>query len=429
MAKLKSRFNIFYGWWIVGGAVVTHALEGGLGVYCFGVFMPHLLNDFGWGRGQLSLAVTISSIAGGLSGPFVGKWVDRHGPRGIMTLGALVAGTSFALLSLTPSIWYFYIFYLIFALGRAGAGMVPSNTMVANWFREKRGLAIGIVATGIGWGGVIVQPLAAWLILSFGWRSAYVALGVASVLILTPLIFLLMRRLRPEEMGLLPDGKISFEEARPNPLAEPAETGPSTPTWTLGTAARTWTFRLIWLGIFVFYFGQASIIFHGVALFQERGASPQLAANLMSLVAFVGILGKVSSGYVLDKIKARNFALLASFLHVATLTVFLTTTGVPVLWLFAVLFGLALGSLATLGPMSVAQSFGRASFGAIYGTVGLATTVGVGLGPAFFGLIFDTTGSYNPALMLYIGTHILAGAMIFLARSPKPPVETAVQGL
>jgi len=381
--------------------------------------MIPLIKEFGWAKGQLSLAVTLSSLAGGVSGPFIGRWVDRHGPRGIMTLGAVVAGASYALLSLTPSIWYFYLIYLLFALGRAGAGTVPSNTMVTNWFREKRGLAIGIMATGIGWGGVVVAPLATWLILTFGWRAAYTILGIGSAVILTPLIFSLMRRLRPEEMGLLPDGKSSIEQSKSVSSAPTEEKAPETATWTLRTASRTWAFWLLGLGLFVFYFGQASIIFHARPLFEERGASAQLAGVLVSLLAGMGILGKLVSGYILDKIRARYFAIFTGLLHAATLVVFLTTKDIPILWLFAIMFGLALGSLATLGPMSVGQCFGRASFGVIYGTIAFAITAGVGLGPLFFGSIFDTTGSYNPALWLYIGTHLLAGTLIFLTRSPK----------
>jgi len=419
-----ARPKVFYGWWIIAGCLVMSIAHGALGPYSFGVFLRPLTEEFGWTRGQLSLAVTIGSFAGAVSGPFVGRWVDRHGPRGIMLLGALASGTAFALRSLTPSIWYFYAIFLIGALGGALAGNVPVNTIVTNWFVEKRGLAMGIKATGIGWGGLIMVPVATWLILTFDWRIAYAVLGVFIVAVNLLVVLLLMRWLRPEDKGLLPDGKVSIAQETPaTPVAVEKKELPKS-TWSLKTVSRTPAFYLLWLGLYLAYVGQASIMFHGIPLFEGRGASTPMAASLMSTIAFLGIVGKLVAGYIADRITARRVAVCVFCLHAVALVVLLNTKGVSTLWLFVLMYGLALGGLGTMAPLLVGQLFGRASFGAIFGTIGIAVTAGVGTGPTLIGFIFDAAGSYNPALMLYVGTHLLAVALIFLARPPKPVVPS-----
>jgi sugar phosphate permease len=278
---------------------------------------------------------------------------------------------------------------------------------------------MGIKATGIGWGGLVMVPVATWLILAFDWRVAYASLGIGLLVINLPIVILLMRWLRPEDKGLLPDGKhIQVEEARAESNAS-SKQGPSGSAWTLKSASRTPAFYLLGISIYLVFVGQASIMFHGIPLFEGRGASPQIAASLMSTIAFLGIGGKLLAGYIADRVTARRVAIFVFSLHAAALIVLLNTEGVTALWLFVLMYGMALGGLGTLAPLLVGQFFGRASFCAIFGVIGIATTAGVGTGPTLIGFIYDLTGSYNPALIGYIFTHLLAAVLIFLARPPK----------
>lgn len=279
---------------------------------------------------------------------------------------------------------------------------------------------MGVVSTGMGWGGILMVPLATFLIINNGWRTAYVVLGIATAVILTPMMFFTMKTLKPEEMGLLPDGKMSLPKSEEKAAAKPKTE--QIPLWTLRTSMRTTAFWLLWVGLFIFYIGQSSTIFHAAALFKDKGASVQLAGTLVSVIAGVGIAGKLISGYLADRMTVRHLTAFTSMLHVVALVIILRVTGLHALWAYAIFFGIAMGAIGTLGPVLVAQCFGRPSFGAIYGTIAIATTAGVGLGPTFFGYVYDRTGSYDPALLLYIATFTLAALAFLLARPPKPAI-------
>ena len=147
--------DIFYGWYIVASSLIINFFGAGVAVYSFGLFATPLLNEFGWERSELYLATTISAIAGGFSGPFVGRWIDRHGIKPFVPICAFMAGLLLALLTLTQTIWYFYAVYLFMTIARVGVSPVPTNTMLSNWFEKKRGTTLGIVETGISWGGVV----------------------------------------------------------------------------------------------------------------------------------------------------------------------------------------------------------------------------------------------------------------------------------
>ncbi|GAF92034.1 unnamed protein product, partial [marine sediment metagenome] len=138
MPPPRSRFGIFYGWWIVAAGSICLLLAGGIGYYTFGAFFIPLVDEFGWTRAQLSLAATIASVLG-LAAPLVGTWVDKYGARVVMAVGALITGVAFALLGLTHSLWYFYLMYLIVASGHFGILNIPVTKVVSNWFVERRG--------------------------------------------------------------------------------------------------------------------------------------------------------------------------------------------------------------------------------------------------------------------------------------------------
>jgi sugar phosphate permease len=341
-----------------------------------------------------------------------------------MLLGVLISGITFALRASTSSIWFFFIMYFLGAIGIAFAGNVPLNTIVANWFVKKRGLAMGIKATGIGWRGLIMVPVATWLILDYGWRTAYTSIGMGVLLINIPIVLLLMRWLKPEDKGLLPDGKSSpAQETSAETGRTHKEEAPNS-GWTLKSASRIPAFHLLWLSIYLVFVGQASIMFHGIPLFEDRGASAQVAASLMSTVALLGIVGKLLTGYAVDRLTARSIAIVVFCLYAVALVVFLVTEGVSILWLFVIMYGLVMGGLTTLAPLLVGQYFGRASFGTIFGTVSIAMTAGVATGPMLMGYVYDATGTYNPALMAYIGTFLLSALLILLASPAKLTLHT-----
>lgn len=185
----------YYGWRIVAVAFLTHCLNVGCVFYSFGVFFTPLIEEFGWTRAQISWGFSSVSIVGALWSPFVGRVVDRHGPRRSQLFGAVVLGTTFMALSTVHSLAQYYLLMALFvSLGSTALGPIPSNSAVAGWFLRRRGRALGFATAGISMGGVIFVPLAQALIGTLGWRQAFVALGALVIAVGVAPIAFVMRK-------------------------------------------------------------------------------------------------------------------------------------------------------------------------------------------------------------------------------------------
>ena len=404
------RYGIFYGWWIVTVGFICLLLAGGLVFYAFGAFFSPLMNEFGWTRARLSGVMTMFSLVG-VFAPFVGMLIDKYGARMVMAIGALVTGIAFALLSLTNSIWYFYIVYFVIAIGHLGILNLPILTAVANWFVKRRGLAIGITVTGFGLGGTLMVPLATYLISIFGWKLAYLFSGLGICAVLFPLTMLIIRH-RPQEMGLSPYGK-SLTETQEGTIKYDNP-------WTLAKAVRTRVFWLLIAALTLALVGPGSIIVHLIPALIDKGIPAQVAATVLGCVTGVSILGRVIIGYMADRMPIRYVAMLFFFLQAIGLLLLLRVDSMAIVWGFAVVFGLAMGGLFALEPLLVSTYFGVASFGAIYGGLWAFEGLGFAVGPLFTGWVFDMTGTYTLAFTSFIGTAFLAVILMFLVRLPKP---------
>lgn len=409
MPPPKPRLDIFYGWWIVAVGAICLLLAGGIAFYSFGAFFAPLIDEFGWSRAQLSLAITIACVLG-LAGPLVGLLVDRYGARIVMAIGALVTGAAFALLGFTTSLWYFYVLYLVLASGQAGILNIPVAQVVSNWFSERRGLAIGITLTGFGLGGLTMLPLASYLISALGWRATYHLLGVLICIVLIPLSILIIKD-RPQDMGLLPDGRATKAGSEP-----PSSTG-----WTLGGALKAPAYWLIMGSLTLAYLGTASIITHVIPFLQDKGLSLQLASTILALATGVSIIGRVAAGYLADRISVKYVTIFSFLLQAGGIALLLGAGSMTMIWAFVIVFGLAMGGMFALEPLLISRYFGLTSFGAIYGGLWAVVALGFATGPPLAGYIFDTSGSYNLAFVLFIAATILAIALILFLRSPQPP--------
>ena len=178
----------YYQWIIVLSACLCCVIWSGLGFFAFSIFVKPLQTEFGWDRSTIMAAFMIWSITFGVSGIFAGKLVDKYRPGPVILVGSLITGLGFLCLSLIQSPLHFYLCYIINGIGIAGMGQIPSSAIVTEWFEEKRGLALGIMATGVGLGGMIITPLTGgYLIPVFGWRTAYLSLGILACAVTIPL--------------------------------------------------------------------------------------------------------------------------------------------------------------------------------------------------------------------------------------------------
>jgi MFS family permease len=382
-----------------------------------------LQEHFGWSRAAIATGSAIAAVVSGMVSPLVGAWNDKYGSRTVMTVGALVMGSAFTLLSAMTSLWHLYALNGLAAVGITCCAWIPIQTLIANWFTKKRGLAMGIALTGIGFGGLVMAPLTGALIARLGWRLAFAGLG-ALILMSAPVVLAIVRS-RPADMGLLPDGAVAAAPGTRG-ASDAAALGAGV---DLGQAVRTGAFWILAATHFLWTFASFSILGHLVAHLRDVGFAGSVAAGALGLTVGASVAGRVVIGYYADSANKRavmSTALAFSGLSVALLLSIQSAGALP---LFVVAYGLGLGGIVVLFPLLVGECFGLLAFGKILGLIMIAATMGGAAGPVLTGRIYDVTGSYRLAFALHVGVFIAAALVInFLPRSltrraPLPSTE------
>ena len=219
----QKRKNVFYGWWVVAAGLPINALGVGFFFYGWSNFFKPLVDEFGWSRTLIGGVSSLSRLEGGIEGPFVGVLIDRVGARLMTVIGAVITGLGFMALYLVNSPWQLYLIFGILSFGYNMGFTHGTVAAVAKWFIKRRSRALAFLIASNGVGGAIFVPVAAWLIIQYGWRMAVVIIGVVMLAVVVPLAALGLRS-KPEDMGLLPDGPRAGQDGGPVQEDEPAET-------------------------------------------------------------------------------------------------------------------------------------------------------------------------------------------------------------
>jgi MFS family permease len=396
--------GVFYGWWVVFAAAVGLFWGPPIAIYCFSVFLKPLMHDFHAGRAAISLGFTLQLIAGAISVPLAGWLIDRYGARKVILPATVMFGSALLLAKiLSAGIWQFYLFCVSLGVLLSGGGPVPYGSVISYWFDRRRGLALGLMMLGIGFGAIIMPSLAQPLIARFGWRNAYAILGSGVLLISVPVVATLLKG-KPQDVALLPDG------ARPVDFAIDGEAG-------IGGLSRyaAWHSRTFWLMVSAFFLVSASVqgcVVHLVTMLTDRGVSVQTAALGSSLLGAAVLIGRVGTGYLLDRFFAP---------YLAAILFGGSTVGIGLLWIShakamalvgAFLVGLGLGAELDIIAYLVSRYFGLRSFGEIYGSAISAFMVAGALGPLMMGAGFDLTGSYHTPLAAFFTFTLVATVLV-----------------
>lgn len=408
---MPGRGKVFYGWWIVATFFVTLFLAASVGA-THTVFFRSIVEEFGWSRTAFSAVLSINAVMGALLAPLWGRLVDRHGPRGVVAVGAAIVGLSMVLLSTMQTLLQAYLLYILLAVGAGGKSLVPISTALSQWFSRRRGLAIGIALVGTGLGGVALAPLASVLDHELGWRAGYQFFGVLIWIAVVPLLLFVLRR-RPQDMGLLPDG-----EERPDASAE-TEDPPEAIGLSLREAARTPTFWLIALGFMLPMFAGRAIMIHLVPIITDSGVSPHKAAMAYGVTVGLSVVGRLGFGYAADKFSKRHVYALCYIIQAVGISclVGLESLGPIVLMGFIIIFGCSYGGGLSLAPLLIVECFGISSMGVIFGVLGVAAMVGGALGPIFAGSVYDALHSYHAAFVVFLAAQVIAAVAVFNCRS------------
>ncbi|SVC88480.1 uncharacterized protein METZ01_LOCUS341334, partial [marine metagenome] len=326
--------------------------------------------------------------------------VGRYGPRRMMTIGVIMMGIGFLLMSLVTSLVMFYIVFLaIISVGMSIGIRVPALVAPANWFIKKRGMAIGISLSGGGLGGIFV-PILGWLIVSYGWRTAAVVAGL-SILALGIPISTIMRK-RPEDYGLLPDGERHRQVpepvvARPEAVSAAHYIGRDSPeaNFSLKDALKMPVFWYLAVAFGLRQFAVGAISLHQVPFLVDTGRSLQTATTILAFVTVTSIIGRLGFGWLADRFPPR-YVMALSMMMVGLGAFILSNVndGLPMLLLFVVVYAIGWGGGATTMNATRGAYFGRRAFGTISGTMDFVQMFGLVLGPIYAGFVFDVTESY-----------------------------------
>ena len=409
--------KVFYGYWIVVATFLFISVSQGCAFFVFSLFVKPLQAELGWGRGDIMAAFSMFILALGLAAPFIGRVVDRYGVKIVISAGAVVTGLGYVLVSQMNELWQFYLGYIIIGTGLAATGVVPSSTAVSNWFKRKRGMAIGIMSSGIGVGGFVSAPLiGGFFIPNFGWRASYFALAMFIWVVIIPLAWFVIKA-KPADMGLFPDG-VEAPEA-----GEATETSPSAPDGlTLRMALVTPAF---WLIIISFLFGDFShvgVIQSQVPYLQDIGFPVATAATALGGVGLGSAVGKFGFGWLCDKIQPKYaWTIGLIFQIVAIIVIMLTrpTSSQAMIWIYSITMGLGGGSWLPTSSMLTSTSFGLTDYGAIFGLVTLSIMIGSAAGPLTAGYMYDTMNTYHEAFIIFLALYVISIPAILILRRPK----------
>ncbi len=417
--SMPRRLPVFYGWVIVVVAFVTM----GLGVNArtaFSLLFPPILDEFGWERGTTAGAFSFGFFVSACLSPFVGRLMDRRGPRVVIEMGVGLLATGLLLALLVRQPWHLYVTLGVLVGGGANClGYTGQSLFLPNWFVRRRGLAMSVAFSGVGVGAILVLPWLQALIGRAGWRAACWALGLLVLALLAPLNLLL--RQRPEDLGLAPDGDHAVPTSTASgSTANIVDAAWVAVDWTLGRALRTARFWCIAVGYFCGLFAWYAVQVHQTKYLVEIGFSVTQAAWALGGVSLAGIPGQVVLGHVSDRIGREwvwtvgslGFALC----YLALLALRHTPTS-TLLYLMVISQGLLGYGLTSVIGAIPAEIFQGPHYGTIFGTLMLAAIMGGAVGPWVTGALHDATGSYTLAFWIAIGCSALSAGAIWLAGS------------
>ncbi|HUT68243.1 MAG TPA: MFS transporter [Dehalococcoidales bacterium] len=407
----KPRF--FYGWYMAAASWVMLFLLSAVGV---GIFFKPILEEFGWDRATLSAVHTFALLLFAVAAPFIGRLIDRFGPKIMLFVCLATQIASSTVNGLATSIWHIFTGRFLYEI----KALQGSQVLINRWFVKKRGRAQGIAATGMPIGALLLSPLSQYLVLAWGWRNTMFFWAGVTFVILLPLTLLI--RNSPEEKGYGPDGgpvRSLKTEADNLQAGVPAFSG-----HTLAQAARLGSFWLISAAQLICGIGCGFMMTHIVIFATDFGYSDMIGASLLSVqggLNLVGVLltGHISDRYARNKVLAFTHGIRSLSFFAAVVFILLGGGSLWMLYLAMALFGFGWFTTSPLTSGLVADLFGGLRMGTIIGVTMSCHTVGMALGAYAGGITFEVTGSYYSFFLVQAVLELLAAGLAFAIKRKK----------
>ncbi len=404
--------RMYYGYWIVAAGLVTQFIAVGMSNYVAGAFMVPMTLEFGWTRAEFTASRSLGQLVMAFTGFTIGAWIDRWGGRPFIAAGSLLMAASLYALSLIQSLPQWLILNgFALTIGGAMIGNLVVNVTLGKWFVERRGWAVSLAAMGISGAGVVLPPVAAELVDTFGWRESWRILSAATLLVALPMSLVLRRR--PEDYGWHPDGKSQLEIERGQGAAAQADLARS---MTRAQAMRTSEFYFLVLAFGLFQISITVMLLQTIPLMTDAGYSRPIAAGMISLASVPAFLSKPFWGLLIDRFQPKLLAAAGAVvtgLSVICIVTFIANERHWLVYTAFLVMGIGWGGMLPLQEVIWASFFGRRHLGSVR-SMALPFSFGLSAaGPILVAWYYDVAGDYNLALIA-MGLCNLASALLMV---------------
>lgn len=399
----------FHGPWIVAVAFIT--LMGAFGLNLSGgQFFAPLAQEFGWGLATLSSAAALNMIVWGIFQPLMGRMIDRFGPKPVIVASAALMGTAFLLSSTISTVWEFYFYYgILAAIGFAGCGSMANSVLVARWYVRGRARMLARSAMGMNIGQLVFLPLAGWLIVTSGFRGAFLVLGILMIVVIVPLV-LFVTHSSPDQISQAPDGD-QLSTFTPPKSASLSQAIRNSDFWAA-------TFAFVTCGYSLYL-----VVIHLPRFAVDLGADLSTGGQVLGLAAGASAISMWACGQMAGRFGKKNLLIGLYLVRAASLAFLAVSTEVWHLYAFALIYGVSSMPIIPLKTGLIGDLFGANAMGSILGTAWFLHQILAAIAVYLGGYLRVETGSYSAAfwsaaVLLLIGA--VATVLIRNAGGPMP---------
>jgi len=405
---------VYYGWVLVVTLGVTETISWGVLYYAFAVYLAPMQAELGWSRGDMTGAFSLALLLAGLTAIPVGRWLDRHGPRLLMTVGSIVATLLVVAWSRVASLDQFYLVWAGIGLTMAATLYDPAFATATRWFERQRVRALTIITLIAGFASTIFIPFAGWLVQVDGWRQSLVILAlILAVGTIAPHALVLRRH--PEDLGMHPDGEpISHRRAEP---VRP----PGVP---VGQALRHASFRWLVVAFWLTTLSTIAVGVHILPYLEDRGYDATFAASVTGLIGAMQVLARLLLAPFGNRANPRLLAASMLAVQPLSLMVLLLVRSTPGVFAFVVLFGAQRGLTTLVRPALLADLYGRAQYASIAGVLQFAVSLAQAAAPVGAGIAYDLSGSYEPVFWTLAAISAVAVVAVLPAQRQRGELQS-----
>jgi MFS family permease len=398
--RARSHIDRFPGPRVVAGCFVVLTVTSGLGFYGLAVYLNAFSRERGWPVASISLATTLFFVVGGVLGLTIARIIARRDVRVVIVAGGVLGGAALAVLGRVDERWQLYLVYAVFAAGFAGAGLVPATTVVTRWYHQRRSVALSVASTGLSVGGILITPVAKWLIDRRGLESATPILALVWVVGIIPVALWLVRP-DPGSLGWMPDGdRVSLTE----PVA--AATGVR-----FDDAVRSRFYVAVTAGYVLVLGSQVGAIQQLVKLVEDR-TDPDTAAVATIALAGMSVVARLAGGRIVPRLPMAGFTSGLAVTQAVAIAAIAFANGTVALFAAILLFGATVGNILMLQPLLIAERFGVVDYPRIFSRSQFFTMFGVAGGPLLLGWLYDHAGGYRTSYLVAAVCSLVGAAVL-----------------